>query len=86
MIVKTCKYIKCGKEFYPERKGQMYCCEKCRNNQNKDNARERERQKREELKNMRNKKSSLMDISNKARELGMSYGMYVARMEMQKGV
>ena len=86
MIVKTCKYIKCGKEFYPERKGQMYCCEKCRGDQNRERAREYDRIKREDARNQRKKKASLRDISNKAKELGMSYGMYVAQMEMQKGV
>ena len=51
---------------------------------NRDAARERDRQKREDVRNRRKKKASLKDISNKARELGMSYGMYVAQMEMQK--
>ncbi len=79
--MKRCKYSKCNKEFVPEKKGQLYCCEACRVDQNRERSREAKRQER--LKRKKKKSHSLAELQREARMYGMSYGMYVA--QMQKG-
>ena len=81
---KLCKL--CGKEFVPQVGSQTFCCAEHRLEYNNERARERKIRKRLEAKRKKQKSNSLQTISNEARKLGMSYGQYVARMEMLKGV
>ena len=62
---KFCKNTDCGKEFMGTRT-QQYCCPNCRIQTYIP------KEKKEK------KACSLDEVANKARELGMSYGKYVA--------
>lgn len=30
ILLRTCKYVNCKKEFEPNRKDQMFCCRECK--------------------------------------------------------
>ena len=62
----------CGKKF-PAYKQQKYCTEKCRLENYKSVYTKNGKMKRES--------ASLIEVARKAREAGMKYGQYVAKME-----
>jgi predicted nucleic acid-binding Zn ribbon protein len=73
----------CGKDFDGWNKNQKYCSEECkhvshlqRGEMYRENARLKAEQKKEEAK----KKKALEEIAMAARNAGMTYGQYVARM------
>ena len=73
----------CGKEFDGWNKNQRYCSDACKNEAHRQrgeiyraNARLKEEQKKAEA----NKKKALEEIATAARNAGMTYGQYVARM------
>lgn len=73
----------CGNEFMGWNKKQKFCGEECkRKNELRmgEIYRERARLKTKENKTVQKKKQALNDISMAARNAGMTYGQYVARM------
>lgn len=74
------KCIYCGKMFLQTAKNQKLCSDYCREEQRK--IRDKQRQERRKLE--RDKKTSLVRKNQKARELGMSYGKYQAKLFMEK--
>ena len=84
------KCIICGKDFEKKRKDHKCCSEECRNEYEKKKVKERyerykEKQQQEQLKEaVRLAKKgenhdAIADIAIRARNLGMSYGQYVAK-------
>lgn len=89
------KCLQCGKPFLCETKREIsvrvYCCRECGIIFNKEKSRERRRNERAEdkkaiakLNTSKSKKKvksriSLDEAAKKARELGMSYGQYMAK-------
>ena len=69
----------CKKKFKKKSGNQVYCSEECRNK----GKGEIMRQSRKKWKN-RKKKMNLTEIEREAKEAGMSYGRYVAMIEMKR--
>lgn len=87
--MKTC--IVCGKEFEPRTRSQNTCSPECANARrmslNRDwNARARARRRAEKAEKERSKsgRRTLAEISAEARNIGMSYGKYVAWLKFQR--
>lgn len=77
MIKRRCAY--CGKEFEIEKNTvAKYCSILCRNRRNNHMQRQQEKIKR--LSNRTKLNAAVTDIAREAKEAGMSYGQYVARM------
>ena len=81
---KICEH--CGKIFEVQDrvfKHTKYCCKQCQYEAQKLNQRNRyyEKIKKFRLKEIRKKHEKLADINKKAKELGLSYGEYVALTE-----
>lgn len=84
-----CKY--CGKLFTPKAIGQLYCCIDCRKLDYKENEPEEKRKRR--LKQMqkpkqktqakKKKENRLTERAIAAKAAGMSYGQYVAMLNMR---
>ena len=93
---KVCAF--CGKTFVCNTNCQRYCSKECnRLNQNamkskwygapemeKNYKEQQALTAREYRKRVRKSRAVLVDINEKAREAGMTYGQYVAQMEMRK--
>jgi len=77
VIVKKC--IICGKEFSPFRISVMMCSPECR----KKRAKERYQESRAEKERAEMRRESLVQINEKARAAGMSYGKYMLQMQMK---
>lgn len=71
---KKCKY--CGKEFDATKSKRLYCSDKCK----KSRWREKDKKRKYGV-HMENPNAAVVDIAVKAREAGMTYGQYVAKME-----
>ena len=82
METRICKYSECSNEFTPSCSRQYYCCVKCRRKEQNN----RKNSSRTYAKKKKICNAYLRNIENEARKMGMSYGHYVAMMEMQKGV
>ena len=80
--LRKCKNEKCKKTFVPKRKTQWFCCNECRIKWNSEIIKSTKKVNEADVKTKRNPKRSLQDISNEARKLDMSYGQYVAMIEM----
>ena len=78
---KVCPY--CGKTFIQVGSFRKYCSQECFNIVNKMNTKPACEEKK---KRTRKKTNSLREMAREARKHGMTYGQYVAQMEMQKGV
>ena len=78
MYKKKCKNTNCGSEFMGTRT-QQYCCSGCRVPTGYYKKKPKKKTPTQSKANQ-NKVSSINDVAQKARELGMSYGKYV---EMQ---
>lgn len=70
---KKCKY--CGKEFDATKSKRLYCSDKCK----KSRWREKDKKRKYGV-HMENPNAAVVDIAVKAREAGMTYGQYVAKM------
>lgn len=70
-MLKKCKC--CGIEFDSTKQNRRYCSDECK----KKISRERKRRKKEYV---TKPNAAVIDIAVKAREAGMTYGQYVARM------
>ena len=81
-MTKNCNW--CKKEFTPTKTGQLYCCLECRRAKGRENERQSKEFERMKRKG-KFKNKSLRNIALEAKNAGMSYGQYVAKMEMQKG-
>ena len=79
-VEKVCQY--CGKTFIQVGYARKYCSQECSDAMNK--ARTKPAQ-GEKIKKTRKKSTSLRVIAREANKRGMTYGQYVAQMEMQKG-
>ncbi len=81
MTERKCK--RCGKMFPPKNNKQTYCNPVCRIEYNKEKLIED----RKELKEFRSGKTNnfIRSIAAEAKAAGMSYGKYVAMIELQKG-
>ena len=77
----------CGKEFAPHG-AQITCGKECSQINKKEKRKIRNKLFREKQKIMKSRKTSnipdIVEISKKARELGMSYGQYSAMLMMRK--
>lgn len=74
---KHCKV--CGKEFIPTSYKNICCSRKCL-----EMHRAAERKNRREARKKRTNAEKIRDINLEAKAHGMSYGKYVAYLEMQK--
>jgi predicted nucleic acid-binding Zn ribbon protein len=70
---KKCKY--CGKEFDATKSKRLYCSDKCK----KSRWREKDKKRKYGV-HMENPNAAVVDMAVKAREAGMTYGQYVAKM------
>lgn len=75
----------CKKKFIPNHSNQKYCCKECSKEMNRQNNQryyaEIGKYKEKEKRHPKKKKSlSISEIEKMAREAGMSYGMYIAKM------
>ncbi len=68
----------CYTWFSPNSNSQIYCSKECKGFATKKIDQEKKPKKK--------KVESLTKLQKEASKLGMSYGMYVAQMQMQKGV
>lgn len=75
----------CGKEFIPQSNAQHFCNEKCRNENKNNRIREKEKEKRQTMHKSRVKRLTLQELAMQSKLAGVSYGQYVAQIEMQKG-
>lgn len=86
--------LNCKRKYHAKKSMQKYCCmqcylESCGNTEKVETdvailkeERDRKKKEREALKRRRrNSVQSLNEIARKAREAGMTYGQYVAKME-----
>lgn len=71
----------CKKTYIPRRASQLYCSDECRNEQKRISSK-KYRANRKRTKN--DMKNSLQTIITEARKAGMSYGKYVAMLEMKE--
>jgi predicted nucleic acid-binding Zn ribbon protein len=71
----------CGNPFVVTTHSRIYCSEECYKSM-KAILRKKDKPKRKKKENV----TSLRDMAKEAREHGMTYGQYVAKMGMQKGV
>ena len=69
------KCVICGKAFIYNSGRKITCSDKCSAERNRISTVEYQRQQRRKKKKA---KSTLLEIQKKAREAGMSYGMYMA--------
>ena len=73
--LKKCRY--CGKTFASKSKTNLYCCRECYVKQKSEDAKAYKRQRK-------SNSQKIIDIAQEAKAHGMSYGKYVAFLEMQK--
>lgn len=64
--------------------GQIYCCTECRLKGASVLKKEYLRKENEDKKGVIERRKALTDVARKAREAGMTYGKYVAMMEMKQ--
>ncbi len=79
--VKTCEI--CGKQFGAWNKRQKFCSDECRDKHKMQQSamfREIYKEQKQQRKAEKKKKPSLADIAVAARQAGMTYGQYVAKM------
>lgn len=94
MMIKKC--VVCGKEFHSKGKHNIYCSTQCNDIEKKRREKEKYGRRKEYLtsgykkpesgrkKEKRSKGSSIGEINRLARACHMTYGQYVARMEVRK--
>ena len=70
-----CKW--CGKEFVPTSYRNVFCCRTCMTEHNIEEKKSKRHTKQTNAERIR-------DIAQEAKAHGMSYGKYVAYLEMQK--
>lgn len=70
---KKCKY--CGKEFNSTKNDRRYCSDECRKKSQLEMSK-----KRRKGAHIKKPNAAVVDIAVKAREAGMTYGQYVAKM------
>lgn len=81
----------CSKEYLATSERRRYCSDPCRKEANRRNIRERNRQRAEKAKESvlievpekKKKEMSLTEMAAAARKAGMTYGQYMAKMELQ---
>lgn len=71
----------CGKLAVFERSRYIYCCKECQIEARRKAARERSRKICAERKAHRQKPQNFAQILDKANEMGLTYGQYVAKYE-----
>lgn len=86
-MIKTCEL--CGKQFIPTTKNARYCGEECRIKVKRQRTKEWQAKRKQEKKEQRKQefkrlvaKNELKELTIEARKHGMSYGKYVALLEM----
>lgn len=83
MEIRLCEH--CGAEFSTEMVRKRFCSEECRKKSyNQNGAVIYREQKRLLARQKKNKKDSITDIQRAAQAENMTYGQYVARMEMRR--
>ena len=80
-VERVCVY--CGKTFINVGHKRKYCSQECSDVMKKTQTKEAQNNAKRKP---RKKSTSLRDMAKEAREHGMTYGQYVAKIEMQKGV
>lgn len=79
--------IVCGKEYVAHNHKSSICSDKCRHKRGKEQEKQRKarvkiRNELERLKNVKGK--TLTELAIEARQHGMTYGQYVAQLELQR--
>lgn len=74
MVIKKCEI--CGEEFEARDGRQIYCSPECAGKVPFDGIKKRRESKKEKVKNG----GRIIEYNTKARQLGMSYGQYVAML------
>lgn len=80
---KTCAV--CGKEFGAWNTNQKFCSQNCKHEaslKSGESYREKQREKAEQQAKECKKKQAVVNIAAEARKAGMSYGKYVAMMNL----
>ena len=68
----------CGTAFIPQATSQKYCCRQCARQAEQESNRKSETKKKNKKFGQHQKAAA--EIATKAREAGLSYGQYVAKM------
>lgn len=76
------KCLICGKTYTAIRPNAKYCGESCADFAFKAKRQEREKKAKEKRKSEKKKTNSISEIEIKARDAGMTYGHYVAKMSV----
>lgn len=84
MHYKKCEY--CKKDFYADRHQTRYCSMKCRRAAQEQRKKEKEKEQNNYIEKTDKKphKSNITEINRMAREAGMSYGKFVAKMYIEE--
>lgn len=69
---RSCRW--CGTKYLPKSSGDVYCGETCRQNAKSTYVKHKKKVKKE------SNEKKITDIAAAARDAGMSYGQYVAKM------
>jgi hypothetical protein len=74
------KCIICNGYYVTTIQNAKYCSSVCRKKGEKEIAKQRKIKKKEQIENSKNMQQSIIDIAVLARQAGMTYGQYVAKM------
>lgn len=80
---KNCKI--CGKPFVSTSHLARLCGDECRKISQREVAAIAQNKVRKDREKLRLNHNSIVDINTKARQLGLSYGQYIARMDKLNG-
>jgi len=77
-VIKQCTI--CGASFETTNIHAKYCSDPCRKKASRKSYRQAKAKEKEELERKKNMQQSIIDIAVLARQAGMTYGQYVAKM------
>lgn len=76
--------VQCGKEFEPNHPAKVTCSPMCQKKRDREITRSCGYTKKKKIKKDASNSKQIIDINAKAKEMGMTYGQYVAYMEGKK--
>ena len=79
---KRCRY--CYELFIPTCQQQIFCCDKCRREEEKKRFPARKELQRIEVKDNKKSEKTLADINKIAKSKGLTYGQYMILLQTEK--
>ena len=76
--------VTCGREFAPDRPARVCCSPGCQKVRDRELVKASLKKTKERERAIKNSEKQIVDINAKAKEMGMSYGQYVAYIEGKK--